>query len=259
MNRFLPPQFKQKPPVAKSAQILPFRPRPQNDLAFTLTELLIVVALLSVLSALMVPALSSLNASGSLRQNLSTVVGLVESARQTAVTRNTYVYVAFLSPEAARNLPPSQIEPGTTYAAVFVSMDGTDVLKQASSSMLREVDGNITRLERIAKLRSLRFSGEIPSSNALANRLEPVDAEGPGSAWKIESKPPPEGMAITFDRIIKFLPQGGARVTEPPVEAIQLIVSPNAGSESSHASEDLKAAVIRIDGLTGKISVHQPG
>ncbi len=61
--------------------------------AFTLLELLIVIAILIILAALTIPALNSIGGSTSLSGATQSVTGTLELARQTAVTQNRPVEV----------------------------------------------------------------------------------------------------------------------------------------------------------------------
>jgi len=65
---------------------------------FSLIELLSVVAILSLLATAVVPAVSDIMASSRRTQYLTDLSSLLESARQYAVSKNTYVWVAFNDP-----------------------------------------------------------------------------------------------------------------------------------------------------------------
>lgn len=228
--------------------------------AFSLVELLVVVALVGLLSVAVVPSLGSLKTSGDLRTNISKVAGIFEQARQTAVSRNTYVYVGLVSPDGARGLPSTDPNKATTYAAAYFSVDGTDVLK--TDAHLDEAQSTIRPLDRVFALPQLRFDEDLPGGNALQGTLIPVTAESPGTTWQIRSSNKKyaemtSSTSIPFDRVIKFTPQGAARIADAPVESIEIVMSPSKSS-AVNASEQAQASVIRISGLTGKITVHQP-
>jgi prepilin-type N-terminal cleavage/methylation domain-containing protein len=84
---------------------------------FTLMEMLVVLAIISVLSALAIPALVSLMQARNLTQNIDQLSGMLEVARNEAITRDTYVWVGIQSMTANGNS-------GLQVAAV-ASIDGT--------------------------------------------------------------------------------------------------------------------------------------
>jgi uncharacterized protein (TIGR02596 family) len=63
--------------------------------AFTLLELLVVVAILIILAALTIPAMNSMGRASSLSNGTQAITGALELARQTAVTQNRPVEVRF--------------------------------------------------------------------------------------------------------------------------------------------------------------------
>lgn len=71
--------------------------------AFSLLELLVVVAVILVLAALAVPAFNSIGRASSLTAGTQAMVGALEQARQTAISRNRPVEVRFYKlPEYAQ-------------------------------------------------------------------------------------------------------------------------------------------------------------
>lgn len=63
--------------------------------AFSLVELLVVIAIIIILAALAIPAMNSMGRSSSLGTVTQSVTGMLDLARQTAVTQNRPVEVRF--------------------------------------------------------------------------------------------------------------------------------------------------------------------
>lgn len=63
--------------------------------AFTLIEMLIVIALIAMLSALLVPAMKGLTGVAGVRGGVNTLTGALEQARLTAMQNGTTAYVGF--------------------------------------------------------------------------------------------------------------------------------------------------------------------
>jgi len=87
---------------------------------FSLVELLIVIGIVSLLSALAMPAFNSLASSRGVTQGLYDISTLLEFGRTEAVTRQTYVWVVFQNASVGNQSTQSEVR-----MAVFASQDGT--------------------------------------------------------------------------------------------------------------------------------------
>jgi prepilin-type N-terminal cleavage/methylation domain-containing protein len=88
--------------------------------AFTLVELLLVLAIISVLSFVAVAVFRSMGESHGVAKNLYDASTLLEFARTEAITRQTYVWVVFANTSVQGQGMESEIR-----AAAFASQDGT--------------------------------------------------------------------------------------------------------------------------------------
>jgi prepilin-type N-terminal cleavage/methylation domain-containing protein len=83
--------------------------------AFTLVEMLIVVAIIAILSALTLPALQGLTGTSGLRGGVNTVMAALDQARAAAIENGATVYVGF---------PPANFEnaqePSMRYSSMIV-------------------------------------------------------------------------------------------------------------------------------------------
>lgn len=115
--------------------------------AFTLVELLVVMAIIGILAALVVPALPSLLGSQGLSRAVSDVGGIMELARVEATSRHTYVYVGFTNTTTFGN---SELRIGAVS-----SKDGTT--DQSST--------NLIPLTRLVKIQNVKIvdRGELPA------------------------------------------------------------------------------------------------
>jgi prepilin-type N-terminal cleavage/methylation domain-containing protein len=220
--------------------------------AFSLIELLVVIAIIVVLSSLSVMVTSSMRFS--FHGELAKTVGILELAHQTAVTQSCNTYVGFSSSGEMAKLPiPVPLRP-VTYAAAFLSVDGSDVFP-SSGTAVNEADGTVRLIDKLQLLRSVELEDALPSDNALAGTLLPAGL-GPNTGWRFTFQPKTyspmtSAASVVLDRIIKFTPQGTVLVDSAPVEVVEIVLEPSGKSR--------QASVIRINGLTGRVTVYQPG
>ena len=84
---------------------------------FTLIEMLVVIAVISILLTASGPVFDNLTSSQSPATAASVVSGQIERARSHAITKNTYVWV---------RLGKVAEEPNDFFIGVYESLDGTD-------------------------------------------------------------------------------------------------------------------------------------
>ncbi len=121
----------------------------KRDSGFTMVELLVVVAIMIVLVALTVPALTSMAKGNQMTQSLIEMTGLLEQARQYAISRNTYVWVA-MRPN------PNGANGDELSVAVLASKTGTDPVTWSSYGTTVP-DNQIDLAARIRTFDQIRF------------------------------------------------------------------------------------------------------
>jgi prepilin-type N-terminal cleavage/methylation domain-containing protein len=96
-------------------KVSPRHRKPGGRPAFTLIELLLVIAIIALLSALTMPALQGLFGASGVRGGVNTVLATLDQARAAAIENGTDVYVGF---------PPANFndanDPNTRFAAMIV-------------------------------------------------------------------------------------------------------------------------------------------
>lgn len=203
---------------------------------FSLVELLIVVALIIVLASLSVPAFSSINRASALTASNQAVAGLLEQARQTAVTRNRpvevrwYCYKAGTDPEAYRALQLFIVESGP---------GGVPVTNPLSRAIKLSSPVIIATNSRIS---SLMDDSKLPT----AGREKSPDASAP--------KLPETGLNYKY-RSFHFKANGGTDLSATDQWFITL-QSQNDQPAANGAAANF--ATIQLDPQNGRTRVFRP-
>jgi type II secretory pathway pseudopilin PulG len=115
--------------------------------AFTLLELVAVIATVAVLTALLVPAFTNLKGASDLTNAAYTIKGVLEQARTYARINNTYAWVGFYEENGSiASTNPPTAGSGRLVITSAASVDGTTVSGSAPGAM------DPTRLMQLAKL-----------------------------------------------------------------------------------------------------------
>jgi prepilin-type N-terminal cleavage/methylation domain-containing protein len=204
----------------KSQRSTPSLPRAS---AFTLIELLCVIALLGVLTVMALPAMSSLKGSGSVNHAALNISLLLEQARAHALANNIHVWVGFR--EQDNRLMVTSV--------AGLTGDASDI---SSSTTFRPLMKPRT-FENIVLSKPDNFAG-MPQAQDLA-------ANSPFRFSQMQA-----GTLTSFDHVIEFVPSGGARLSSgSPTRWIQLGIEPTNGANND--------AAIQVAGLTGQVKVFR--
>lgn len=217
---------------------------------FTLVELLTVIAVMSVLVSLAAPALSSMAKGSQMTQSLIELSGTLDQARQHAISRNTYVWVALRpNPDGPNGDELSMV--------VLASKSGTDPLPWSNYGTVP--NDEIDLITRPRTFDQMRFEeagkytkSDIPrldgkSTTSIANT--PSDNT---AVFRI--KLPGAASLVDFDRVIQFTPTGEARVSSSVIDVIEFGLHPTRGKTGDASN----VAVLRVNGLTGQTAVYRP-
>lgn len=215
--------------------------------AFSLVELLTVVAVMSLLLSFVVPAVSSLARGSRLNQSLVEIAGTIDQARQYAIAQNTYVWVA-MRPD------PEATDGDALSVVVLASKTGIDPSPWSNYGTVP--NARIDLISRPRTFSQIRFedaatfgSDQIPD---LADKPSVASTNSPSSGTAVFSvRLPGEGANVNFERVIQFTPAGEARVASSMIDIIEFGLHPSRGGEDN-------VAVVRIQGLTGRTAVHRP-
>jgi prepilin-type N-terminal cleavage/methylation domain-containing protein len=220
--------------------------------AFTLIELLVVLAIMSILTALTVAAFSSHQASGNINKNISVLSGSLELAREYAVAKDTYVWVAFYPSTASNGLHSLSV-------AVLASNDGSDPAGAAApwntydygavpTTEISLIDKVFT-LQQFSVLNAASLSpNSLPATPAVTNA-----ANSMATASFFTLALPGTSTPVAFTQAVEFLPTGQVRNSSNPIDVIDLDVQ----SQKGNVQDANNIAVLRINGFTGQTVVYR--
>jgi prepilin-type N-terminal cleavage/methylation domain-containing protein len=121
---------------------------------FTLTELMIVLGIIVILSVLAIPAISSRNSANQITKAADTIKGVLEQARSYAQANNTYTWVGFFEEDASQSSQtPAVAGTGRLVMAIVASTDGTNLGAHVSNNVTGTANYiDPTRLKQIGAL-----------------------------------------------------------------------------------------------------------
>ena len=225
--------------------------------AFSLVEMLTVVTITALLTAFAAPAIMGVSASGQMNQNLLTMSGLLEEARQYAVAQNTYVWVA---------VQPGTNADGTSIlsVALLASTDGTDPAGAASwsSNAYGTVpNSQISLINKIATLRQVSLANAGTFDTSIVPNLPATPAPVSAVANSLATNStgffniqlPGTSGTKAFTQAAEFTPSGEVRNTSSPVGLVELDLQGKRGT----AADANNLAVIRVNGITGECVTYR--
>lgn len=213
--------------------------------AFSLIELLAVIAIMGVLITLSTIGWQSMSASGKFSKAVYDIVGIIEQARAHAIAQNTYVWVV-LYENAPANQGPTEV-----YVAVLSSNDGTDPFKWAGAVQLPSDD--LTPLSRLLCLKGVH----LQNTDLFA---APTDASLPAQTPDFRCTAPTELGSVTLSSaspgygVIQITPNGAARNGLNPLESIWIGLQPSYSASKFDANQ---SSSVEINGFTGMATVHR--
>jgi prepilin-type N-terminal cleavage/methylation domain-containing protein len=221
-----------------------------RDSGFSLIELLTVIAIMSLLVSVAVPAITSLAKGNQMNQSLIEIAGTLDQARQYAISHNTYVWVAFRpNPTGAAGDELSVV--------LLASKTGTDPSPWTHYGTVP--NAQIDMLGRVRTFTQIRLEeagtfgeNQIP---ALAGKSAVTLDNTPSTDTAVFGiKLPGASAPVDFTRAIQFTPSGEARVASSVIDAIEFGLHPTRGN----VADNHNVAVLRVNGLTGQTTVFRP-
>lgn len=231
--------------------------------AFTLIELLTVVAILGILMTFVVLPMAGINNAGSLTKATADIAGTLEAARAYAMANNTHVWVGFAELDANQleSINPQASGIGRVVVAAVASKDGT---RNETASRLD--DTNVIAVSAPKKFENVHL-GPLTNDIDGGMRRPNVDAlyviDGISSSeifsWPLTGANP----RYKFLETIHFDPSGVARKFKTPDEIgqyFEIYLRPSRGNvrPSNSGADKGNRAAIQVDCMTGAVRIYRP-
>ncbi len=247
--------------------------------AFTLVEMLTVMAVIVIILGIAVPVVSSLQGNKNLSSSAYTISDMLDQARSYAMGNNTYVFFGLAEYNVSQPTGSTQA-PGTgRVAAMFVaSRDGTSIYDPYNLSSSWGANANASTLIAVSTPQVFNnlhlVEGPTPpaSPNPMA-RPSVLDPYQVGSSTFVSATPfgYPLGLSQTtsryyFTKVIIFSPEGNALVIPQTAATVNSIPATiELGIQQTHGSllppspidNPVNYAAIQYDGLTGASRVFR--
>jgi Tfp pilus assembly protein FimT len=242
--------------------------------AFTLVELLVVMAIIILMTALIVPAFTSIRGGSDFGSAAGDISNTMEQARAYAMANNTYVYVGigeYLVTEPSATSPRTA-GTGQIVLAVVASLDGTcgyDV-NNPSGTLNAAFLTPIDKLHFYNNVHLSDFGSTPPTSGKMARPAVTDVQYRLGNSSSLSVTPfswPLGGSQYNFTKVIQIDPQGVARMqtatnTDSITSYMEIDLQPTHGSLAPASAPENQnvgnQAAVQLDCMTGATHVYRP-
>ena len=255
-------------------------------LAFSLVELLFVMAFVALLLVLLVPAFTTMSTGSTVTSMANSIKSAFENARTYAKANNTYVFVGIGEFDASRDPVGAQVGGvGRVAIAAVASKDGTrhyaytDTNQGDDWTATYNNGANLMAIGKLQVYENLHFSGvnfpswtptNHPNSNLARYQTSSAtynigtSTSVTGFTWPLGS--PPDGGQYKFTTVINFDPRGVARVaTQTNADEVTDLMEIDFQQAHGTAAPALPTNqdvgnhfVIQIDAPTGAVRLYRP-
>jgi type II secretory pathway pseudopilin PulG len=236
----------------------------RSSAAFTLIELMIVIGLVLLMTALLVPTFSSLTRTKSVTGAMNDVSEMIDMARTNAMAKSTYVWLGFYN---ATVNGQSQL-----WVAGLRSLDGTPNINTPNNTRLI---GKVQKFDNIVVTTSAPVVPTLPgltsAVKAMMDAGNVTKSNGGASEIADSSLGLTTGVSVsvngsntTFTQFITFTPQGQSVVTNNPSTALpptpfttQITIGLRRMAGTSKVTSDVDSVGLVLYGGTGQIRLFR--
>lgn len=246
--------------------------------AFTLVELLVVVAIAVAIIAIAIPAMNGLGGASGVNKLVADVAGTLEEARAYAMAQNTFVWVGITEVDAGQDpsSPSQRTGTGRVALAVIASKDGTKIYDDTdpaqSWAAAYGTGGRLVQIGKLIKIENAHLAeslGAIPGSGNMARPAVSAGYQlGNAECVSLVRFSYPLGKTLdngqyNFQKVIQFDPQGAARIVQgfSNYAPMEICLQQSRGSVLPPILGNANVgnhAAVQVDGMTGAIRLYRP-
>jgi prepilin-type N-terminal cleavage/methylation domain-containing protein len=243
--------------------------------AFTLIELMVVIAIIAIMMALVAPAFTTLKSAGDVTSAAYTVKGVLDQARTYAIANNTYTWVGFFEEDVSQPSTTPQATPGTgrIVMSVVASKDGTMIYNPSSPAKITSTQ--LIQVGKLTKIENVHLAGDALFTAAPSTPTGSTFDYRPAVTYRIASPPntsPPDSLTpfqypvgnpepaaqYNFVKAVQFSPAGEARIDN---STYSLQTAAEIGLRATHRTTmdtiSPNLVAIQITGLGGDVRIYR--
>jgi prepilin-type N-terminal cleavage/methylation domain-containing protein len=205
---------------------------------FSLMEMICVLAVVSVMASLAMPAITGMVTGDRLSNNAYTLSDVIQQARASAMARHTYVWVGFSSYTSADGVPTVMVASLTGNSGQASDLTSNNYVLSERPAILRNVA--ITGAANYATLPG--YDGSVTTTD--------VASQGYSFLASVAGR-----TNANFSDVIAFNPNGEANLAQSSTGTLQLVQCLGMGLQVAPSSSKLHVAAIQVRGLSGDVTV----
>jgi len=238
-------------------------PRGRPRAAFSLIEMLVVMAIIGMLIILVVPAFTSIKSGTDVTTAANTIKGVLDTARTYAKANRTYTWAGFYEENVANPASPNSDNPkvGRLVMSTVASKDGTNVATTNPIDPTKLIQ--IGKLTKIDNVHLTVFTGSLAGSGTgLTFSTRPTVATTycvGNTASTTPFKYPLGGTQYTFNYAVQFSSDGEACVnnsTNTPQTAAEVGLEQTHGT-ATPSPTPANPVAIQITGVGGDVTIYR--
>jgi prepilin-type N-terminal cleavage/methylation domain-containing protein len=230
---------------------------------FTLVELTLVLAIVSMLSLLVIPATSAMQTRGGLDRAATDIAGSMESARAYAMSNRTYVYVGL---QEVSSDGSSSSSTGRVFLVEIASIDG--IRPPFSDWGGAELSADVIAIQKPEIFDYVHLASASALTNGSNMTTRPAASFDLGASnSSLSFQWPLSGAAQNnFQKVVEFDPLGVARVqTESTAYDTSIksyievpLLTAHGDTGANNSVEIANQAAVQVDGVTGAVRIYRP-
>jgi type II secretory pathway pseudopilin PulG len=233
-------------------------------------ELLGVIAIMTILAALALPAFTSLASAGSMTSASYAISGAVETARAYAMAHDTYTWLGFYEEDGSQSSTnPATSGTGRVILSLVASTDGTMTYSSSATAPVYLTPSRLLQVNQLTRIPSVHLKSFANGSGTGATfpTRPPLSA----ASGRIGDTAPPSGALpffqypvggtsaaqYTFTQVLQFNPRGEVLVSNMAGAMTPLIEIGLQPAKGNHVTTSPNFVALQIAGLSGNVTMYR--